>query len=127
MTAVSQPLRRTVVPPVVAARIVLWTVIVVNLIIVETLFFTSSGGKNQILTVAKFFGLHTALAIMLQLLLVARIPWIERRLGMDRLTVWHRWVGLTLFWTVLTHGSSCSATRHSTASRCSRRSARSPA
>jgi len=105
MTAVSQPLRRTVVPPVVAARIVLWTVIVVNLIIVETLFFTSSGGKNQILTVAKFFGLHTALAMMFQLLLVARIPWIERRLGMDRLTVWHRWVGLTLFWTVLTHGT----------------------
>jgi predicted ferric reductase len=84
---------------------VLWTVVVVNLIIVEALFFTSSGGKNQILTVAKFFGLHTALIMMFQLLLIARIPWLDRRLGMDRLTTWHRWVGFTLFWTVLTHGT----------------------
>jgi predicted ferric reductase len=105
MTVVSRPLTRTGIPPVVAARAVMWTVIVVNLLIVETLFFTSSGGKNEILTVAKFFGLHTALTMMFQLLLIARIPWIERRLGMDRLTVWHRWIGLTLFWTVLTHGT----------------------
>jgi predicted ferric reductase len=106
MTVATQSVaRRTVLPPVVAARAVMWTVIVVNLLIVEALFFTSSGGKNQILTVAKWFGLHTSLTMMFQLLLIARIPWIERRLGMDRLTVWHRWIGFTLFWTVLTHGT----------------------
>src|SRR5690606_37083334 len=55
------------------------------------------------LTVAKFFGLHAALLMLLQLLLVARLPWLDRRLGMDRLTVWHRWTGFTLLWTVLTH------------------------
>jgi predicted ferric reductase len=38
-----------------------------------------------------------------QLLLIARIPWLERRIGMDRLTSWHRLVGLTLFWVVLAH------------------------
>jgi predicted ferric reductase len=43
--------------------------------------------------------------MMFQLLLIARIPWVDRRLGMDRLTSWHRWVGFTLFWTVLTHGT----------------------
>lgn len=26
-----------------------------------------------------------------QLLLVARLPWLDRRIGMDRLTLWHRW------------------------------------
>ena len=28
---------------------------------------------------------------------------LDRRIGMDRLTVWHRWVGFTLLWTILTH------------------------
>jgi len=42
---------------------------------------------------------------MLQLILIARLPFLDRRLGMDRLTRWHRWIGFTLFWTVLTHAS----------------------
>ena len=41
--------------------------------------------------------------MMLQLILVARLPWLDRRIGMDRLTVWHRWIGFTLLWTVVTH------------------------
>jgi predicted ferric reductase len=43
--------------------------------------------------------------MMLQLVLVARLPWLDRRIGMDRLTVWHRWIGFTLAWTVLTHAT----------------------
>jgi predicted ferric reductase len=43
--------------------------------------------------------------MMLQLTLVARIPWLDRRLGMDRLTAWHRWVGFTLLWTVVLHAN----------------------
>jgi general secretion pathway protein M len=38
--------------------------------------------------------------MMVQVLLVSRIPWIDRRLGMDRLTSWHRWVGFALLWTL---------------------------
>ncbi|WP_238598309.1 ferredoxin reductase family protein [Saccharothrix sp. ALI-22-I] len=91
--------------PVVQARLALWVFIIVNVAIVEVLFFTAGAGKNEILTVAKFFGLHAALILMLQLLLVARLPWLDRRIGMDRLTVWHRWVGFTLLWTILTHAT----------------------
>jgi predicted ferric reductase len=83
----------------------LWTFVIVNVAIVEILFFTEGTGKNGILTVAKFFGMHAALLIMFQLLLVARLSWLDRRIGMDRLTVWHRWVGFTLLWTVLTHAT----------------------
>ncbi|MGI5199329.1 ferredoxin reductase family protein [Streptomyces sp. CA-288835] len=90
-------------PPVVAARYALWTFVIVNLVIVEALFFTAGTGKNGVLTVAKFFGMHAALLLLCQLLLVARLPWLDRRIGMDRLTVWHRWVGFTLLWTLLTH------------------------
>jgi predicted ferric reductase len=69
------------------------------------LFATAGTGKNTVLTVAKFFALHAASIMMLQLVLVARLPWLDRRIGMDRLTVWHRWVGFTLAWTVLTHAT----------------------
>lgn len=91
--------------PVVQARWAMWTFVVVNVAIVETLFLTAGTGKNEVLTVAKFFGLHAALIMMLQLLLVARLPWLDRRIGMDRLTSWHRWVGFTLLWTVLAHAT----------------------
>lgn len=86
-----------------AARWALWTFVAINLVIVEVLFVTAGSGKNGVLTVAKFFGLHAAVLMLFQLLLVARLPWLDRRIGMDRLTVWHRWVGFTLLWTILTH------------------------
>ncbi|MPZ82292.1 MAG: oxidoreductase [Actinophytocola sp.] len=105
MVATSQRERRGSVPPNVAARWALWAFVIVNVVVVEILFFTAGAGKNGILTVAKFFGLHAALIIMVQLLLVARLSWVDRRIGMDRLTVWHRWVGFTLFWTILTHAT----------------------
>ncbi|MDQ3788662.1 MAG: ferredoxin reductase family protein [Actinomycetota bacterium] len=88
---------------VVRARWALWTFVLVNVLVVEVLFFTEGAGKNDVLTVAKFFGLHAALLLFIQLLLIARLPWLDRRIGMDRLTVWHRWVGFGLFWTILTH------------------------
>ncbi|MFE2646049.1 ferredoxin reductase family protein [Streptomyces nigra] len=83
----------------------MWAFVLVNVVIVESLFVASGSGKNDVLTVAKFFGLHAALLMFCQLLLVARLPWLDRRIGMDRLTVWHRWVGFTLLWTVLTHAT----------------------
>ncbi|MCC9711275.1 ferredoxin reductase family protein [Streptomyces sp. MNU76] len=96
-------MRHGTIAPVTAARWALWTFVVVNLAIVEILFATTGTGKNGVLTVAKFFGLHAAVLMLFQLLLVARLPWLDRRIGMDRLTVWHRWVGFTLLWTLLTH------------------------
>lgn len=105
MAATGQQVRQRSMAPVVAARWALWGFVVVNVGIVEFLFFTAGEGKNEILTVAKFFGLHAALLMMFQLLLVARLPWLDRRIGMDRLTVWHRWVGFSLLWTVLTHAT----------------------
>ncbi|MGA6168312.1 ferredoxin reductase family protein [Amycolatopsis magusensis] len=98
-------MRRASISPVVQARLALWAFLVLNVVIIEILFLTSGKGKNDILTIAKFFGLHAALLLSCQLLLVARLPWLDRRIGMDRLTVWHRWIGFTLFWTVLTHAT----------------------
>jgi predicted ferric reductase len=105
MVATNQQTRRNGMAPVVQARVALWAFVIVNVAIVEFLFLTAGTGKNEVLTVAKFFGLHAALVMMFQLLLVARLPWLDRRIGMDRLTSWHRWVGFALLWTILTHAT----------------------
>jgi predicted ferric reductase len=103
--ATSPPVAGARIPPARLAQLVLVGVVLANLAIVEFLFLTAGTGKNAVLTVAKFFGLHAALIMMVQLILVARLPWLDRRLGMDRLTAWHRWVGFTLLWTVITHAT----------------------
>ena len=105
MEATISQVRQRTIPPVVAARWALWTFVIINLLIVEVLFLTAGTGQNGVLTVAKFFGLHAAVLMLFQLLLVARLPWLDRRIGMDRLTVWHRWVGFTLLWTILAHAA----------------------
>lgn len=105
MTAVSYSPARTTTPPAVTAQAVLWGFLAVNLLIIEVLFITAGAGKSSVLTAAKFFGLHAALLMMCQLLLVARVPWLDRRIGMDQLTSWHRWVGFALLWTVVLHAT----------------------
>lgn len=105
MTATSHRPARTDVPPALTAQVVLWAFVAANLLVVEVLFVTAGAGKNSVLTVAKFFGVHAALLMMFQLLLIARVPWLDRRLGMDRLTSWHRWVGFALLWTVVSHAT----------------------
>src|SRR5919206_969470 len=106
MTVVTRIRTRTSVAPALVARVVLVAAVAVNLAIVWTLFFTEHAPvKNTLVTIGRFLGLHVALIMMLQLILVARLPWLDRRIGMDRLTAWHRWVGFTLLWTVVLHGT----------------------
>jgi len=104
MTALTQPQTRRASSPARTARIALWAFLVVNLVIVELLYFTASPPAHNTLTaVGRFFGLHLAFVMALQLLLISRLPFLDRRIGMDKLTTWHRWTGFTLFWLVLLH------------------------
>lgn len=91
--------------PALKAELVLGGAVLAHLVVVETLYFTAGAGKNDVLSVARFFGLHVAAVMMVQVVLVARLPWLDRRLGMDRLTAWHRWVGIALAWTIATHAT----------------------
>ena len=56
---------------------------------------------------ATAFGQITALigtyAVLVQLLLMSRVPWIERAIGLDRLAVWHRWLGFATVWLLTAH------------------------
>ena len=129
MTATSPPVTRAGLPPALLAELVLGAVVLVHLTIVEVLFFTAGTGKNSVLTVAKFFGLHAAAdhdaaAAAGGPAAVAGPP--------DRHGPAHRLAPLGRLHAALDgpharHARSCSATRGSTRRRCARRSWRWPA
>jgi predicted ferric reductase len=102
-TTASGRATRTGTPPAVVAERVLVAVVAANVILAWVLFFTEGEQKNTFIGIGKLFGLHIGLLLMLQLTLIARLPWLDRRLGMDRLTRWHRWVGFSLLWAVVLH------------------------
>ncbi|TVT58802.1 oxidoreductase [Amycolatopsis rhizosphaerae] len=66
--------------------------------------FENLGAHGALLTaLGRLTGLYGALALVLQLVLISRLPWLETRLGMDRLTAWHRWSGFWVLWLVIAH------------------------
>ena len=44
--------------------------------------------------IGRLAALYGTLAILADLVLISRVPWLERRYGMDRLNLWHRWAGV---------------------------------
>ncbi|MFC8845869.1 MULTISPECIES: ferric reductase-like transmembrane domain-containing protein [unclassified Micromonospora] len=87
-----------------AAYLTLWIFLLVNLVIVEVMFANPSRpAPNTLTSIGRFLGLHLGFVMALQLLLIGRVPFLERRIGMDKLTNWHRWTGFTIFWLVVLH------------------------
>jgi predicted ferric reductase len=89
--------------PRVLARAGLYVVLGANAGIVTALFAEAGPSADPLITIARLLGLYAALLMAFQLLLVARVPWLDRRLGMDRLTSLHRWTGFGLLWLLLGH------------------------
>ena len=54
-------------------------------------------GLGQITALA---GTYLALA---QIVLMARVPWIDQVVGSDRLMAWHRWLGIGTITLILSH------------------------
>ncbi|WP_438816865.1 ferredoxin reductase family protein [Umezawaea beigongshangensis] len=89
--------------PRAAAAVLLGTVVAANVVVVWMLFVRGGFAANALILVGRFTGLYAAVVMALQLLLVARLPWLDRRVGTDRLTSWHRWTGFALLWLLLAH------------------------
>ncbi|GAB3875523.1 ferredoxin reductase family protein [Kibdelosporangium lantanae] len=89
--------------PRAAARAGLYFVLGANIGIVAALFAAAGPSTDVLITVGRLLGLYAALLMAFQLLLVARLPWLDRRLGMDRLTSLHRLVGFGLVWLLVGH------------------------
>ncbi|WP_369250055.1 ferric reductase-like transmembrane domain-containing protein [Streptomyces sp. R41] len=95
----------TAVRPKVVARAGLYAVLAANAGVVTVFFLQAGLGSSTLIAIGRLAGLYGALLMAFQLLLVARLPWLDHRIGMDRLTSWHRWVGFGLLWTLLSHAA----------------------
>jgi predicted ferric reductase len=62
-----------------------------------------TGVASASTSVGRLAGLVSADLLLVQVLLMARVPWIERTYGQDRLARWHRLVGFTSFNLMLAH------------------------
>ncbi|MER7185152.1 ferredoxin reductase family protein [Streptomyces hyaluromycini] len=102
-TVQSPPAPPTAIRPRVVARTGLYAVLAANAAVVACFFAQAGFASNALIVIGRFFGLYGALVMAFQLVLVARLPWLDRRIGMDRLTSWHRWTGFALLWTLLAH------------------------
>src|SRR3954468_2243474 len=82
----------------------------VSLLIVTALWISNGGaqqiaggGADAVSALGRLTGLWASDLLLLQVLLMARIPLVERAFGQDRLARWHRWTGLTSFWLMIAH------------------------
>jgi predicted ferric reductase len=62
------------------------------------------GSPGAVLTGAgRVAGLVGAYLALVQLLLLARLPWLERAIGFDRLAAWHRGLGMNVVFVLVAH------------------------
>jgi predicted ferric reductase len=78
-----------------------------NAAIVVALWLAATGedadAGGVLAELARLCGLLGAYLALLTLLLLARLPWLDRLAGFDRLTVWHRRTGVACLLLVLAH------------------------
>jgi predicted ferric reductase len=87
---------------------VVWALVLGNAAIIVWLWVhggnvTTRSAGDVVTSAARLTGLLGAYLALLQVLMLARIPALERLVGFDRLTVWHRWNGHACLDLVLAH------------------------
>lgn len=89
-----------------AVGIAVWA----SLLFVVALWVSNSGVQNltegtgsALSSIGRLTGLLSSDLLLLQVLAMARVPWIERSVGQDRLAHWHRLVGFSSFNLMLVH------------------------
>jgi predicted ferric reductase len=76
----------------------------VSLLVVVALWMSNGGLRTDPFdSTGRLSGLLSADLLLIQVLLMARIPLAERAFGQDRLARWHRWTGFTSFWLMVAH------------------------
>jgi predicted ferric reductase len=100
------PLPRTW--PVIALDV--WWLVGLNAVLIA-LMWVRHGGLDQLDTfggqltaIGQLTGLYAAYLALLQLVLMARSPWLDQLFGMDRLAWAHRWLGFATVWLIVAHG-----------------------
>ena len=62
-----------------------------------------AGSGEAVVAVGRVTGLLGAYLALVTLLLMARVPWLERGVGLVRLSTWHRYAGSTCLTLILVH------------------------
>jgi predicted ferric reductase len=70
---------------------------------VSTVAGTLSDLGAEVTAVGRVTGLLGGYLVLVQLLLMARLPWFERAVGLDRLTAWHRGLGTNVVLLLVAH------------------------
>jgi predicted ferric reductase len=84
-------------------------VVAVNAALIAALWIrhggiAAAGAPGGIATAAgQLTGLFGTYAVLLELLLMGRLPWLERYVGLDRLAIWHRWNGVLAVTLLVAH------------------------
>jgi predicted ferric reductase len=92
-----------------ASASVVWAVVAGNAVRLVWLWVHGGNVSDDLSTgelltsLARITGLLGAYSALLQVLLLARLPAVERLFGFDRLTVWHRWNGHACLDLILAH------------------------
>jgi predicted ferric reductase len=93
----------------VAIGVAVWTIVLGNAAGIVWLWWhggnvTKVHTTGEALTsAARITGLLGAYLALIQVLLLARLPWLERLVGFDRLIWWHRWNGHACLDLILAH------------------------
>ncbi|WP_329138260.1 ferredoxin reductase family protein [Streptomyces sp. NBC_01476] len=97
-------------PPLVTSADVLGALAILSAVAVIALWVMNQGGPASLTTLDRAMGslgLLTGLLasdlMILQVVLLARIPWLENAWGHDLLTRRHRWIGFASFWLMIAH------------------------
>src|SRR5437016_4389134 len=91
-----------------ATAAALWALVLGNAAAMIWLWIHGGGvaktdAADVLTSLGRLTGLLSAYLALLQVLLLARIPPLERLAGFDRLTVWHRWNGHAFLYLLLAH------------------------
>jgi predicted ferric reductase len=92
-----------------AIAMCLWLVVVANAVVIVWLWLRGGGvsrvhGSAEVFTsLGRITGLVAVYLALIQVLLLARLPPVERLVGFDRLTVWHRLNGKACISLVVAH------------------------
>src|SRR4051812_30296742 len=63
----------------------------------------ASGPGGAATAAGQILALVGTYAALVQVLLMSRIAWLERAIGLDMLAVWHRWLGFAVVWLLTGH------------------------
>jgi len=102
------PAARSFRLPRPALGALVWLVVLGNAAVIVWLWWHGGNAHpkttGELLTgIGRITGLLSAYLALIQVLLMSRLPFLERLLGFDRITIWHRWNGHATIDLVVAH------------------------